>query len=275
MVKEFNVPRNFKVFMTGLVISLLLVTSGALLLFLVRTREELFMLKVSIVALLGYFALFITYLIGSAALMKYIVGEDGILVKTLLLKEFIPYGWIKSISTSQIIGESVKDILYSGLIYGALPLDKYEAAFFYGVKNTDKVVILTLTDDTKVVLTPKDADRFVKELCKHGEKFGKGLPKVSVSLSLAALTLVLSFSVAVALPVLKETIKGRSPSLPIVTMQAMISFLLAIATALVSVPLVFLSFTRYSYRNKLVAYFVMSLTPFITLVLSCVVTTFF
>jgi len=275
MVREFNVPRNIKVFMVGLVLSLLFMTSGALLLLLVRTREELFMLKISIAALLSYFALFILYLIGSAVLMKYVVGKDGILVKSLLLKEFIPYEWIKDVNTSRNIDESIRDILHSGLVYGALPLNKQETAFFYGVKSTNKAVVLTLTDDTKVVLTPKDTKIFIDEIRRHREKFNKGLPKVSVGLGPAALTLASSFLVALALPVLRDTLKGKTPSLPVVTMQAMISFLLAIAVALVSVPLVFLSFTRYSYRNKLVAYFVMSLTPFITLVLSCIVATFF
>jgi len=275
MAKEFGVPCNIKTFVFGLVISLLLIMSGALLLIVVRTKEEFFMLKVSVVALLSYFALFIVYLIGSAALMKYVVGGEGILIKSLLLKEFIPYEWIKDITTSRTIKESVKDILYSGLVYGALPLNKQEIAFFYGVKSINEAVVLTLTDDTKVVLTPKDAESFVKELNCYVKNFNRGLPRVSASLSLAAFSLALSFFIALALPILKETMKGKMPLLPIVTVQAIISFSLAIAVALVSVPLVFFSFTRYSYRNKLVAYFVMSLTPFITLVLSSIVTTLF
>lgn len=275
MAKEFGVPYNIKIFVFGLVISLLLITSGVLLLVIVRTREEFFILKVSIIALLSYFALFIIYLIGSATLMKYMVGEEGILVKSLLLKEFIPYEWIKDVTISKAIKEDIKDILYSGLVYGALPLNKQEVVFFYGVKNINEVVILTLTDDTKVVLTPKDVKNFVKELNSYIEKFNKELPKVSASLGLAAFSLALSFFIALVLPILKEIMKGRVPSLPIITVQAIISFLLAITVALVSVPLVFFSFTRYSYRNKLVAYFVMSLTPFITLVLSSIVATFF
>ncbi|RLE77081.1 MAG: hypothetical protein DRJ56_03110 [Thermoprotei archaeon] len=270
MGSEFAVPRSLRTLACGIVISLAL-TCGVLLVAAVRTREELLLVKLSIATLLSYLVLFMAYLTMSAAFMRYSVEPEGIVVRWLLMRELIPHEWVSGVEVADLRGEGLRGVLGSGLLYGVSTLSEHGTVFFYGVKGAERGVILTLTDDTKVVLTPRDAEGFAAEVGKYRAKFGGGLPRVEVRPLFAVLAVALSFVAALSAPLLRGLIAGGAALTPNAAACAILSSPLAVATPVMSVPVVLLSLTRYLYRNKLVAYFMMLLTPFATLVLSCLI----
>jgi len=124
----------------------------------------------------------------TATTMHYTVENKGIKVKSGILREKISYKWIEKAETINI--EKIRHSIPSsiiGLLYGTYIIRELGTVTIYGTRLKDKAVMLTLTDSTKILLTPKDPENMVKAVSRPISRTPKSYPRINVNINLLTL----------------------------------------------------------------------------------------
>ena len=273
MAEKFKIISNVKFLVNGVLLFSLLVLANAYLITSVRVNDEYRILKISIILLIFYIAFYILFLLLSTITMKYELTSNGIRIKIPLITDVIPYSWIKEVEIKKLTLNCFTLIPFIGLIYGTYIIEQCGPASVYGIRTDHEVVVLRLTDDTNVILTPKNPQKFVESILNYKNKFGRNYPVAHVNTRILYLMVCFSLIIALILYTVHNAFSFKEKVL--FSAKVFLSYNFLAKSFVVLLPLLFLSFnaSKYFYRSKIVAYFIVFLIPFLTLLIVSLVIT--
>ena len=166
----------------GAIVGAILTAPLLLSVYLFSQGQSLFSL--SLFCLLSFVLVFMGYIIYSGVNMKYIIGDDKLILKIGFHEQRIPYSYIKEIRLENLslIRLRIFGASWPGFLWGLFTIAGVGAAHLYCTRWRGDFVLIELRDGKKIGITPEKQIQFIDEVRKKAKVFSRARMKEAFKL---------------------------------------------------------------------------------------------